>query len=101
MTDAQLTLNHMLLDDKGIVIDCVPQHLIKELESGDVVPVLPGWRRKPQELCIVTRRDREASSDDLHDFVMWWKEQEKKAGGERVQRAQALYKTIMARYETM
>lgn len=101
MTDAQLTLNHMLLDDMGIVIDCVPQHLIKELESGEVVPVLPGWRRKPQELCIVTRRDREASSDDLHDFVMWWKDQEKKAGGERVQRAQALYKSVMARYEAL
>ena len=101
MTDAQLTLNHMLLDDMGIVIDCVPQHLIKELESGEVVPVLPGWRRKPQELCIVTRRDREASSDDLHDFVMWWKDQEKKAGGERVQRAQALYKSVMARYEAV
>ena len=97
MTDAQLTLNHMLMDDLGVVIDCVPQHLIRELESGEVVPVLPGWRRKPQQLCIVTRRDREASSDVLHDFVIWWRNEERQAGLERLKRATAVYDMVAAR----
>lgn len=90
MTDAQLTLNHMMLEGLGIVVDCVPQHLLPQLESGEVVPVLRGWRRKPQELSIVTRRDREGLSDELHAFALWWCRREKEAARERTRKAEAL-----------
>ncbi len=72
MTDAQQTLNHMMLEDMGIVVDCALLHLEDKIRQGLVVPVLPCWRRKPQILSIVTRRDREATSEVVHDFAVWW-----------------------------
>ncbi len=72
MTDAQLTLNHMMLDELGIVVDCAAIHLADEIAAGRVVRVLEGWRRKPQILSVVTRRDREATSEVVHDFAIWW-----------------------------
>ena len=95
MADTQITLNHMMLEGKGIVIDCVPQHLARELEEGRLVRVLPGWRRKPQELCIVTRRDRESLSDELHDFALWWTKTEKAAATERTRNAERLLKSVL------
>jgi DNA-binding transcriptional LysR family regulator len=90
MTDAQLTLNHMMLEGLGIVVDCVPQHLLKEIESGEVVPVLRGWRRKPQVLSVVTRRDRESQSEALHEFALWWVALEKRQAKERTHYAEEL-----------
>lgn len=72
MTDAQQTLNHMMLEDMGIVVDCVLLHLEDKIRQGLVVPVLPCWRCKPQILSIVTRRDREDTSEVVHDFAVWW-----------------------------
>lgn len=72
MTDAQLTLNHMMREELGIVIDCALLHLADDIREGSVVPVLRGWKRKPQILSIVTRRDREETSDIVHDFAVWW-----------------------------
>jgi len=98
MTDAQLTLNHMMMDDMGIVIDCVPQHLIEQIKNDEVIPVLPGWRRKPQELCIVTRRDREAMSEPLHEFALWWRGYEKTAALARTKQAEAILAEALERH---
>ncbi len=99
MTDAQLTLNHMMLEGEGIVIDCVPQHLIEEIKNDEVIPVLPGWRRKPQELCIVTRRDREAMNEALHDFAIWWRSYEKSAAAARTQYGEAVLAEALERHK--
>lgn len=49
-----------LISGEGISVDLVPSFVADELMRGDIVPVLPGWHRRPWEICIC-RRDSDHS----------------------------------------
>ena len=51
----QLMLKRMLVEHLGITADLFPGHALEELRSGALVPVLPGWHRRPWQMSIVTR----------------------------------------------
>jgi DNA-binding transcriptional LysR family regulator len=76
ITDNQVTLRNWALAGCGITIDLAASHVIEELESGQLVPVLSEWHRKDWRLCVVTRSDREEASPELRNFAAWWASRE-------------------------
>ncbi len=71
-THDQLTIKKFVLAHKGIAVDLYPGHVLSELESGALVPLLPGWYREPNSLCLVTRRDTESRQPEVARFAQWW-----------------------------
>ncbi len=67
----QLTLKKMALEHQGIAVDISPVHLIDELASGRLVPILEGWHREPWRMCVVTRLEDEKRSPALRAFSAW------------------------------
>lgn len=49
-----------LISGEGILVDLVPSFVSDELMRGDIVPVLPGWHRRPRKICVC-RRDSDHS----------------------------------------
>lgn len=50
-----------LLAGEGIAIDLTPGLMMNELASGTVVPVLPGWHRRPWPIVIATLKEKLAN----------------------------------------
>lgn len=67
----QLTLKRMALEHQGVAVDISPVHLIDELRSGRLVPVLEDWHRAPWRMCVVTRLEDEKRSTALRTFAGW------------------------------
>ena len=82
---------------KSICVPCPSSSRLDQAEFPEaVVPVLPGWERQPWDLCIVTRRNREAQFDALHEFALWWVEREGKDALKRVEAGQAVQQLLNA-----
>lgn len=69
ITHDQIALKELLLDDRGIAVDLSLAHVVDELESGRIVPVMPGWERAPWRMCVVTLREREEACPPLRVFA--------------------------------
>ena len=52
--DAYSCRTHLIAGE-GISVDLVPSFVADELMRGDIVPVLPGWHRRPWEICVCRR----------------------------------------------
>ena len=50
-----------LLAGEGIAIDLTPGLMMNELASGTVVPVLPGWHRRPWPIVIAALKEKLAN----------------------------------------
>ena len=63
-TLAQMPLRELVLSSLGITVD---------LYAGRVrlVPIMPGWRREPWQMSVVTRWEDEARSKALSDFAAY------------------------------
>ena len=66
-----MTLRQMLLENRGITVDLYAGHMIPEIKAGTVVPIMPGWRREPWEMSVVTSIDAERRSKRLADFALF------------------------------
>lgn len=71
ITHDQMTLRQMLLEHRGITVDLYAGHMIPEIKAGTVVPIMPGWRREPWEMSVVTSIDGERRSKRLADFALF------------------------------
>ncbi len=71
-THDQLTLKRLLLEQQGITVDLYHGHVIKEIRTGQIVPILRGWRREPWNMFIVTRQETELKSTRMREFVRWF-----------------------------
>ncbi len=70
-THDQLTIKRLLLGNQGIAVDLYTGHVISELRSGAIVPILPGWRRAPWNMFVATRLEDELKSPALRHFIRW------------------------------
>lgn len=71
ITHDQMTLRQLLLEHRGITIDLYAGHMLPEIKSGRVVPIMPGWRREPWQMSIITRWEAEKRSSDLANFALY------------------------------
>ena len=71
VTHDQMTLRQMLLEHRGITVDLYAGHMLAEIKSGQVVPIMPGWKREPWEMSVVTSIDGERRSKALADFALF------------------------------
>lgn len=62
----------------GIVPDMPLYHCADEIEAGTVVPVLPGWHRRPLS-CYVYAREESYAKRRVQEFVEWIAEREREA----------------------
>lgn len=83
-THDQLTIKRLLLNHQGISPDLYFAHVIRELKSGELVPILKDWERKPWEMSLITRQDRDLESPDLRNFVVWWARSESASALDRI-----------------
>ncbi len=68
-THDQMTLRELVLSSLGITVDLYAGHVLPEIRSGRLVPIMPGWRREPWQMSVVTRWEAEARSKALADFA--------------------------------
>lgn len=68
--DAYSCRTHLIAGE-GISVDLVPSFVADELMRGDIVPVLPGWHRRPWEICVC-RRDSDHSPlvSEMADLIV-------------------------------
>lgn len=71
LTHDQMTLRRLVLDHQGITVDLYVGHVLDEIRSGQLVPILPGWARSLWRMCVVTRRDAEMRSPELTRCAQW------------------------------
>lgn len=83
-THDQLTIKRLLLNHQGITPDLYFAHVIHELKSGELIPILKDWERKPWEMSLITRQDRDLESPDLRNFVVWWARSESASALDRI-----------------
>ncbi len=50
------TIRQALLADQGVGVDMPLVQIYEDLTAGRLVPVMPGWMRKPEECYVVTSR---------------------------------------------
>ena len=55
----------------GITVDLYAGHVLPEIRRGRLVPIMPGWRREPWQMSVVTRWEDEARSKALSDFAAY------------------------------
>lgn len=72
MTHDQMSLKQLLLSHQGITVDLYSGHVLDELNSGRVVPILEGWEREPWTMCLITRLEDESHSPSLRAFAEWF-----------------------------
>lgn len=72
VTHDQITIKKLLLSHQGITVDLFIGHMAEELRNGTVVPILQGWERRPWQLTLVSRADRERESSQVQRFAEWW-----------------------------
>lgn len=70
-THDQMTLKELVLSSLGITVDLYAGHVLPEIRSGRIVPIMPGWRREPWQMSVVTRWEDEARSQALSDFAAY------------------------------
>ncbi len=70
-TTNQLAIKQLVMDGQGIALDLYLGHVVDEINSGEIVPILPGWRRKSWHMHVVTRTEDELRSPRLRHFVEW------------------------------
>ena len=70
-THDQFTLKELLLGGLGITTDLYCGHVIEEISSGMIVPILRGWERQAWTMCIITRTDRDIKDVDVRCFAQW------------------------------
>lgn len=68
----QLLLKTFLLNHMGIATDLFLGHVVNEIQTGRIVPVLRGWERKPWHMCIATRMEDELKTPRLRAFAEWF-----------------------------
>lgn len=68
----QLTIKRMVLEHQGIAVDLFPGHVLDEITSGRLVPVLDGWHRCAWNMCVLTRVEDENRSPALKAFAEWF-----------------------------
>ena len=66
-----MTLRELVLSSLGITVDLNAGHVLPEIRSGRLVPIMPGWRRDPWQMSVVTRWEDEARSKALSDFAAY------------------------------
>lgn len=54
-THDQMTLRELVLSSLGITVDLYAGHVLPEIRRGRLVPIMPGWRREPWQMSVVTR----------------------------------------------
>lgn len=74
----------------GIAVDLPLSFIEKELLSGELVPVLKGWRRKPWIRNLVSRKDN-SEWPELQTFIKWFKANE---AGEARRRWTSIYREL-------
>lgn len=84
MTHDQLTIKRLLLNHQGVSPDLYFAHVLEELRNGDLIPILPGWERKPWQMSLITRQDKDIENAELRNFVLWWARSEAASSQERV-----------------
>ena len=70
-THDQMTLRELVLSSLGITVDLYAGHVLPEIRRGRLVPIMPGWRREPWQMSVVTRWEDEARSKALSDFAAY------------------------------
>ena len=87
VTHDQMMLKKLILAHQGITVDLFIGHVAEELKRGEICPILPGWERRPWQLCLVTRTERELESPEVRRFAEWWADVEGREATERAARA--------------
>lgn len=70
-THDQMTLRELVLSSLGITVDLYAGHVLPEIKSGALVPIMPGWRREPWQMSVVTRWEAEERHQALADFAAY------------------------------
>lgn len=70
-THDQMTLRELVLSSLGITVDLYAGHVLPEIRRGRLLPIMPGWRREPWQMSVVTRWEDEARSKALSDFAAY------------------------------
>lgn len=63
-----------LAQHTGLLLETVMHHaghVLPEIRRGRLVPIMPGWRREPWQMSVVTRWEDEARSKALSDFAAY------------------------------
>lgn len=84
----QGNIKKLLLRGIGISPDLSPTICLQELKSGEIVPLLKGWRREPWNFCVVTNRKKENGNPEFKKFAEWFSKHESKNAGERMKTAE-------------
>lgn len=89
-THDQFMIKKLVMNHWGIAVDLYGGHVLKELESGELVPVLPGWSRPNWNMCIVTRQDVDMTSKEIRSFADWWASRQSSCDQQRMVASHAL-----------
>ena len=95
-THDQFTLKELVLGGRGITTDLYCGHVIKEIESGALVPILKGWERQVWTMCVITRADKDMSDVEIRCFAQWLAQT---AAREMPQRASEARRMVNAAFE--
>lgn len=95
-THDQLTLKELVLGGLGITTDLYCGHVIKELESGALVPILKGWERQAWTMCIITRADKDMRDVEVRCFAQWLAQT---AARDLVEKSSVAHRTVTAAFE--
>ena len=60
-----------MLDHEGIAVDIYLGHLVEELRTGAVVPLMRGWERRRWHMAVATRLEDEMREPRLRALADW------------------------------
>lgn len=67
----QLVLKRRMLDHEGVAVDIYLGHLVEELRTGAVVPLMRGWERRRWHMAVATRLEDEICEPRLRALADW------------------------------
>lgn len=99
VTHDQVTLKNLILQGYGITVDLFIGHVTREIDEGKILPILPGWERRPWNLSLVTRAEKELESSEVRSFAEWWAATEARESAARAVKArEAVERALKRRY---
>lgn len=93
----QSIIKKLVLGHQGVSPDLYFGHVLEELESGKLIPILPGWGRAPWQMTIITRQDKDINNSDLRDFTRWLVNSDRILHTERARKAGKVLKKAFKR----
>lgn len=93
----QSVIKKLVLGHQGISPDLYFGHALDELENGKLLPILPGWKRAPWQMTIITRHDKVIDNSELRDFTQWMVDSDRTLHAERARKADEVLKDAYKR----